>query len=306
MKPQTFGRNHDAEKVVPIQCIKGDTLKDLNIKNSCFLLVIFYEGTAHFEIGNISFEASAPCLVCFNETMTPKLIKKRGVKCDSIYFEPSFLNVNMTFSRIHNSNYKQIASIHDMFLMMPFMDKERYVYPLLDEHLDNIKRLFALLDAELKNQTDWYWSCRSRSYFIEIMLLLERIYGLIGKNDSIGTAKKIINPHLRKAVVYIESNYRDSITLESIVKSASLNHSTLTRLFKEELNMPPIEYLWNHRLVVARKFLEFTDLPIKDIATRCGFKTVQHFSRKFEERVGTNPSTFRTAAVAKRKKTLNK
>ena len=135
-----------------------------------------------------------------------------------------------------------------------------------------------------------------------MMLLLERTYVFFGHNSKVNnTADRIINPHLKKAVVYIENNYRDSITLESIVKSASLNHSTLTQLFKSELYMTPIEYLWHHRLSVAKKFLEFTELPIKEISSRCGFRTAQHFTRKFEKTTGTNPSVFRQEAIAKRK-----
>ena len=139
---------------------------------------------------------------------------------------------------------------------------------------------------------------------MEMMLLLERTYGLIGQNDTAVAANKISNPHLNKAVIYIENNYQNSLSLESLAKSSSLNHSTLTQLFKSELNMTPIEYLWHHRLMVAKKFLEFTDLPIKDIASRCGFKTAQHFSRKFEEAVGVSPSIFRAEAVAGRKRTF--
>ena len=203
MKPQTFGRSFDAGKIVPIQCVKDDTLKDLDIKDSCFLLSIIYEGTAKFEVGNSSFEAMGPCFVCFDESDVPRLLKKRGVKCDSIYFKPTFLNINMTFSRIHSGSYEQLALTHDMFLLKPFTDKIRYVFPVFDENIENLKRLFSMLGNELKEQPDWYWSCRSRSYFMEMMLLLERTYGLIGQNDPVGNANKILNPHLKKAVIYI-------------------------------------------------------------------------------------------------------
>jgi AraC family L-rhamnose operon regulatory protein RhaS len=284
--------------------VKDDSLKDLEIKDSCFLLAIIYEGTAKFQVGDCTFEAMGPCLVCFDESDSPKLIRKRGVRCDSIYFKPIFLNINMTFSRVHSGSYEQLALVHDLFLLKPFTDTVRYVFPIFDACLDNLKRLFSMLENELKEQSDWYWSCRCRSYFIELMLLLERMYGLIGQNDSVGDVNKIMNPHLKKAVIYIENNYRDAITLEDVVKAVPLNHSTLTQLFKKELEMTPIEYVWYHRLVVAKKFLEFTDLSVKDIASRCGFKTTQHFSRRFEERFGNNPTTFRTVAVARRKKSF--
>ena len=117
MNPQTFGLKHNTGKIAPVQCVKNDTLKDLNIKDTCFALMIIYEGTAHFEVHGKTFEAMAPCFVCFDESDSPKLLKKRGLKCDSVYFSPTFLNVNMTFSRVHSGNYEQLAEVHDLFLL---------------------------------------------------------------------------------------------------------------------------------------------------------------------------------------------
>lgn len=304
MNPQTFERNNPSNRIVPIQCVRGDTLRDLAIKDSCFLLIIVYEGEAHFRIRGLSFDVIAPCLICFDEKDAPNLIRKRGLKCDSIYFKPTFLNVNMTFSRIHSESYEQLASIHDMFLLKPFTNTGRYAFSVLEEDVDHLSRLFSCIESALIDQSDWYWSCRSRSYFMEMLLFLERCYGLIEPNEAVGCANTIQNPHLKKAVIYIEKHYRNTVTLEHIVKSAAMNHSTLTQLFKAELNMTPIEYVWYHRLVVAKKFLEFTELPIGEIALRCGFKTTQHFCRKFEEKTGSNPTAFRTDAVANRKKTF--
>ena len=304
MNPKTFGRKYNTGRITPVQCVRGDTLKDLNIKDTCFLLMIIYEGTVSFEIGDSSFEAMGPCCVCFDESNSPRLIKKRGLQCDSIYFSPTFLNVNMTFSRVHSGSYADLAMVHDFFLLKPFTDPRRHVFPIFDECLGNLKRLFALLENELCEQPDWYWSCRSRSYFIEMMLLLERTYGIIVQNDSSKRVHTIQNPHLKKAVIYIENNYRNAVTLEDLVRAASLSRTSLTQLFKAELKMTPIEYLWHHRLVVAKDFLNFTNLPIKDIVSRCGFQTVQHFSRKFEETYGCNPTTFRSTAVSNRIKTF--
>lgn len=304
MKPQTVDRRYDAGKMIPIQCVECDTLNDLKIENTCFLFLIIHEGTAYFQVDGTSFEAIGPCFVCFDETSAPKLLRKRGLRCDSIYFNPTFLNVNMTFSRIHSGDFEPLALAHDMFLLKPFTDKERYMYPVFDGQIDNLKRLFTMLANELQAQTDWYWSCRCRSYFMEMMLLLERTYGLIGQDDSMSAAHTISNPHLKKAVIYTENNYHIDLSLDAIARAASINRSTLTQLFKNDLHMTPIEYLWHHRLLVAKKFLEFTNLPIKDIALRCGFKTTQHFSRKFEETIGSAPSIFRATVVAKRKNTF--
>ncbi len=301
MIPQTIGLGCDVGQIALIHSIKDDSLKDLEIEGHCFLMLIIREGTAYFQVGDMAFEAVGPCFVCFDEREQPKLIRKRGLKCDSIYFHPTFLNSNITFELVHSLTYKDIATNHDLFLLRPFTDEQRYVFPLFEEYADNLNRLFIKLINELKEQRDWYWSCRSRSYFMEIILMLERVYGIMGYDEQDKLINKLKKPHLKKAVVFIESHYYENITLEHICKAASSNHSTMAKLFKDELHMTPIEYLWSYRITIAKKHLEFTNLPIKDISALCGFKTIQHFSRKFEELTKSTPTAFRDASVARRK-----
>lgn len=128
------------------------------------------------------------------------------------------------------------------------------------------------------------------------------LFEVLGRNDSIGCVEKILNPHLKKAVIYIESNFHNAIALKDVTRAVALSHSSLTQLFKKELGMTPIKYVWHYRIVVAEKLLECTNLPIQEIVSGCGFKTVQHFSRKFEESHGCNPTAFRNAVVSNRKK----
>ena len=136
---------------------------------------------------------------------------------------------------------------------------------------------------------------------MKIVLMLERLYRITEK-DELGThVNEIKNPHLRNVVIYIESHYSDNILLDNISQAASLNHSTLTKLFKEELNVTPVEYLWRYRTTVAKKQLAFTNLPIKDISERCGYKTLAHFSRKFENYTGITPTDYRKKRFSEQK-----
>ena len=65
-----------------------------------------------------------------------------------------------------------------------------------------------------------------------------------------------------------------------------------------------MQYLTKYRIIVAKKQLAFTQVPIKDIAFRTGFKTVQHFGRVFKERTAMTPAQFRDYSVQKRKKEI--
>ena len=307
MRHITVGRKYNEGKVAKIECVKNDRLRNIHIKDKCFLLIILTAGKLEFKVENEQFCTAAPAFICFDETQNPVLISKRKAQYTCIYFHPEFLNVNMSFEMLRKKDYGDIASTHDLFLLKPFTDKA-YVVPIAEAQLEKITQAAGYMQEELQNQRDWYWSCRGRSYFMEIIIALERMYGLIGygvthqKSDNTPIIK---NAKLRDAVLYIESRFDESITLPDIAKAAGMNHTTLTALMKEELGLTAIEYLMKYRITVAEKQLEFTSVPIKDIANMTGFKTVQHFSRVFKAQTGTTPAEFRKSTVQKRKEDLN-
>lgn len=301
------GRKYNEGKVAKVECVKNDRLQNIDIKDKCFLLIILTAGKLEFKLENDRFCAAAPAFVCFDETENPVLVAKQKAQYTCIYFHPEFLNVNMSFELLRKKEYGGIAATHDLFLLKPFTDKT-YVIPIAEVQLEKILQAARHMREELEDQRDWYWSCRGRSYFIEIIIALERMYGLIGyginhrKPDNTPIVK---NPKLRDAVLYIESHFDESTALSDIAKAAGMNHTTLTLLMKEELGCTAIEYLMKYRITVAKKQLEFTSVPIKDIAAMTGFKTVQHFSRIFKAHTGTTPAEFRKTTVKNRKEDLN-
>ena len=307
MRHITVGRKYNEGKIAKIECVRNDRLQNIDIKGNCFLLIILTVGKLEFKVENERFCAAAPAFICFDETADPVLISKQKAQYTCLYFHPEFLNVNMSFEMLRKKEYGDIASTHDLFLLKPFTDKA-YVVPIAEAQLEKITQAARDMQEELQNQRDWYWSCRGRSYFMEIIIALERMYGLIGygvthqKSDNTPIIK---NAKLRDAVLYIESRFDESITLADIAKAAGMNHTTLTALMKEELGLTAIEYLMKYRITVAKKQLEFTSVPIKDIANMTGFKTVQHFSRVFKAQTGKTPAEFRKNAVQKRKDDLN-
>ena len=306
MQHITVGRKYNEGKVAKIECVRKDRLRNIDIKGKCFLLIILTAGKLEFKVENERLYAATPAFICFDETADPVLISKQKAQYTCIYFHPEFLNVNMSFELLRKKEYGDLASTHDLFLLKPFTDKA-YVIPIAEAQLEKITQAARDMQEELKNQRDWYWSCRGRSYFMEIIIALKRMYGLIGygvthqKSDNTPIIK---NAKLRDAVLYIESRFDESITLPDIAKAAGMNHTTLTALMKEELGLTAIEYLMKYRITVAKKQLEFTSVPIKDIANMTGFKTVQHFSRVFKSQTDATPAEFRKSTVQKRKEEI--
>ncbi len=176
--------------------------------------------------------------------------------------------------------------------------------PITELYVEKLVSGFEQMKKELTEQRDWYWSCRGRSYFMEIIIALERLYGMLDGKMSINQGQLPLKPpneKLKKAILFIESHYADNISLPDIVKSSESNHTSLTLSFKQELGLTSIEYLWDYRHNIAKKQLAFTNIPIKEIALRGSFKTLQHFSRSFKERTGYTPAQYRRVTLQKRK-----
>ncbi len=302
----TVGKTYNPNKIVPIKCIKNDSLQTVSIQNECFLLVLLTNGKLEFSVSNQSYYATAPCFICFSEKEDPLFSKPNSAVCSTVYFHPQFLNRNMNFELLRDIQYEDIAANHDLFLLKPYVDGPRII-PIVETALDSITSVFDGICKELKEQRDWYWSCRSRSYFMELMIALERMYGRMSYGDATqapSVSVDVNDERLKSALIYIESHYNVPLTLTDLTAAIGVNRATLLKLFKQECGMTFAEYLKHYRLTVAQKHLLFTELPIKEIALRCGFKTVPHFSRCIKEKTGMSPVQYRQNEVMRRKATL--
>lgn len=197
---------------------------------------------------------------------------------------------------------ENIVQNHDMLLYRPFIEGG-VVVPITFEHYSQVIKAYNELRYQLLVKPDWYWSCRSRSAFMNIMIVLKKHYQMLRTGEL--TVCKIHpavsnNNYVKKALLYIESHYMVKITLQDILKECSTNHTTLTVNFKKETGVTVMNYLKRYRVDMAKKKLQFTEIPLKEIARSCGFTTPEHFSRIFSEIVGVPPAQFRRQAVARR------
>jgi LacI family transcriptional regulator len=81
--------------------------------------------------------------------------------------------------------------------------------------------------------------------------------------------------------------------VDDIVRSMPLSRSTLERRFKRAVGRSVSDELRRVRLERAKNLVSKTSLPLKEIAARCGFTTVQHMTALFHQMAGQPPAEFR-------------
>lgn len=100
-----------------------------------------------------------------------------------------------------------------------------------------------------------------------------------------------------KAQHYMELHYGSNITVSMLAKLGNISESTFNRRFKKETGKTPIEYLIEVRINHAKIMLRRKNLPVTEIALRCGFSSSAHFTSCFQQRTGHTPSEYRSLYI---------
>lgn len=83
------------------------------------------------------------------------------------------------------------------------------------------------------------------------------------------------------------------VDLRAIAAAAHVTPVHLVRRFRAELGTTPVAYLWRQRVATGIELLTSTGLPVSEIASRAGFRSVYHFSRRVKNHTGAAPTQLR-------------
>lgn len=86
----------------------------------------------------------------------------------------------------------------------------------------------------------------------------------------------------------------EPLTLEELADRASVSVRTLTRRFRHEVGMPPLEWIIQQRVERARRLLEETDATVDRIAAQAGFGTAAGMRQHFARHLNLSPSAYRS------------
>ena len=92
---------------------------------------------------------------------------------------------------------------------------------------------------------------------------------------------------------FILSNLRLQHTAVSIAAHFGMSQRNLSRVFRKHSGTTLIAFLNDARIDAARRYLETSDLSIKDIAARCGFDGSDSLRRLFSQRLDIAPLEYR-------------
>ena len=129
------------------------------------------------------------------------------------------------------------------------------------------------------------------------MQLLCRILRLYGRPSSAKPDKE--SPFSARIFTYLNSHYKEDITLTDLCRISNMSKSSLMRYFMNAAGCSPIHYLIRLRISEAMRLLCFSNLAIAEIAYETGFRDHNYFCRQFKQITGQTPLNFRKTQLKK-------
>ncbi len=104
------------------------------------------------------------------------------------------------------------------------------------------------------------------------------------------------DPELAAVVRFIRAHACEGIRVDDALSEVACSRSTIQRRFRAVVGRSPKAEIMRVQLEQARRLLAQTDLPIAEVARRCGFAELKRLSSVFRAKVGVSPAAYRRQA----------
>jgi AraC-like DNA-binding protein len=148
--------------------------------------------------------------------------------------------------------------------------------------------------------------------------IFDEVYTLLGKRDPANGSRLSLlaysvlmyavrfvpRQNLPKEVMqgrqFIQRNLFQKITLSDLCRETGCSRTRLCTLFKQYMTFSPGKYIANERHKYAMELLTSSpSLPVKQVASYCGYRSQLYFAKDFKKHTGMTPSGYREKYAAK-------
>ncbi len=102
------------------------------------------------------------------------------------------------------------------------------------------------------------------------------------------------------AVGFIEDGFLEGRSLEDLASRVGVTSRHLRRVFEAEFGVAPVEYAQTQRLLLAKRLLTDTAMPVTEVAFASGFASVRRLNALFHERYRMPPTRLRERPASHR------
>ncbi|ELR71699.1 transcriptional regulator, AraC family [Fulvivirga imtechensis AK7] len=106
--------------------------------------------------------------------------------------------------------------------------------------------------------------------------------------------KKHDDTTVQQAQKYLEENYNDKISIESLSKKLNIERRTFDRRFIKATGITPLDYLQRVKIEAAKKSLENTRKTVNEVMYEVGYSDTKAFRTVFSRITGLSPNGYKS------------
>jgi AraC-like DNA-binding protein len=113
--------------------------------------------------------------------------------------------------------------------------------------------------------------------------------------DAIGQSgllAGLADPLLARALGRLHADVAHAWSVEELARAAGLSRSAFSERFSQKVGVPPMQYLIDWRIALAKAMLQRDSPPLEAVAAAIGYQSASAFSTAFRREVGRPPSHF--------------
>jgi AraC family transcriptional regulator of adaptative response / methylphosphotriester-DNA alkyltransferase methyltransferase len=189
--------------------------------------------------------------------------------------------------------------------------QEKYDHGILnDVEMMTIERWQAIVDNDVSYNNQFFYavkttgifckpSCKSRVPKKENVRIFQNAEQALNANFRPCKRCKPTNEKLPDSewvaliINYIDKNFTEKLTLETLADIAHGSPYHLHRTFKKIKGITPVEYIQEVRLNTAKEYLIQTNKAIADISICVGMHNTPYFITLFKKKTGHTPAQYR-------------
>jgi AraC family transcriptional regulator len=99
----------------------------------------------------------------------------------------------------------------------------------------------------------------------------------------------------RKVRAYIETHIAGPVLVADLCRLVQLSAAHFARAFRRTFGKSPHAFVVKLRVELAAQYMLQTEVPLSDIALRCGFADQPHLCKHFRQTTGYTPAAWRRA-----------
>ena len=264
--PSAFARSSlmHLQEIGELQAKQGHTSSRTGLKSYLFFWVVFGEGVLNYE-NKMLMLSPGDCVF---------------IDCQKPYSHTTDPEDLWSLRWIHFYG-PTLSSIYDKY-------KERGGRPVFNPtSLDEVDKAWTAL-MNIARSSDYMRDMKINSLLSQLMVCI--MAESWHPEDQVTAKKKQSVIEIKE---YVDKNFRDKITLDSLSAKFYINKYYLSKSFKEQFGQPLSSYILSVRITKAKQLLRFSEKSVEEIGYECGLGAAHYFSSKFKEIEGVPPSVYR-------------